>query len=398
MFSIITYAVEMLIEYGVMRMLGTILMQIVQGSLGFFIFRSRTTAYYFSNDVHYGGAKYISTGRGYAIKHNTFVKVYTSYARSHLYYAAELLMLAILLVLIETVSYAGIVWSTYMVSVAILWAPFWFNPQTFQLERCKDDFESWLLWMKDVTEPSTNSTWFSWNKDQLEKPRNEDQKQTNPLAGALRGVVQGLPTALLVVASITRIDNTTYNRWLVFATLSGGFWGIAAVVWFVRHMLLKRYMHRTWRLVRTFTFVALIAGVVCVIIFVPAAMSVGVGVKNVVLILLANFSAGAFLVQVLLYVFRRSLKARAVVDGAYRMLDWFLGYFLFGFLFLLSFLFIIDKIQGALLFNMKFAKALERSRLLEANYLTSYVDRASERSKKTLKEEVLKELADEKKR
>lgn len=48
----------------------------------------------------------------------------------------------------------------------------------------------------------------------------------------------------------------------MFATLSGGFWGIAAVVWFVRHMLLKRYMHRTWRLVRTFTFVALIAGVV----------------------------------------------------------------------------------------------------------------------------------------
>ena len=29
---------------------------------------------------------------------------------------------------------------------------------------------------------------------------------------------------------------------------------------------------------------------------------------------------------------------------------------------------------------------LQRSRLLEANYLTSYVDRASERSKKTLKE------------
>jgi hypothetical protein len=47
------------------------------------------------------------------------------------------------------------------------------------------------------------------------------------------------------------------------------------------------------------------------------------------------------------------------------MLDWFLGYFLFGFLFLLSFLFIIDKIQGALLFNMKFAKALEVSRAVE---------------------------------
>lgn len=30
-------------------------------------------------------------------------------------------------------SYAGISWSTWMVSISILWAPFWFNPQTFQV-------------------------------------------------------------------------------------------------------------------------------------------------------------------------------------------------------------------------------------------------------------------------
>jgi hypothetical protein len=40
---------------------------------------------------------------------------------------------------------------------------------------------------------------------------------------------------------------------------------------------------------------------------------------------------------------------------------------------------------------------VQRSRLLEANYLTSYVDRASERSKKGLKDEVLAELAKDKK-
>lgn len=397
MFSIITYAVEMLLEYGFMKMAANIVMQIIQGSLGFFIFRSRTTAFYFANDVQYGGAKYIPTGRGYAIKHNTFVKVYTSYARSHLYYAAELLLLAILLLLIETTSYAGVAWSTWMVSISILWSPFWFNPQTFQLERCKDDFEAWLLWMTDVTDTSTNTTWFSWNKSQLEKARNEGRTQTNPLATALRGVVSGLPTALLVVASITRLDNTTYNKWIVFATLSGGFWGCMVVVWFIRHMLLKRYMFRLWRLVRTFVVLGVIAFLVCVIIFIPDALSVGVGIKNLILILLANFSGAAFLVQVLVYAFRGSLSARRVVDSAYRMLDWFMGYFLFAFLFLLSFLFIFDKIQGALLFNMKFAKALERSRLLEANYLTSYVDRASERSKKTLKEEVMKELGADKK-
>lgn len=69
------------------------------------------------------------------------------------------------------------------------------------------------------------------------------------------------------------------------------------------------------------------------------------------------------------------------------MLDWALGYMLFGFLFLLSFLQIVDIMQGALLFNMKFAKALQRSRLLESNFFSSYVDRAMERVTKNLKEE-----------
>ncbi len=53
----------------------------------FGIFRSRTSAYYFAQDLKHGGAAYIPTGRGYALKHATFVKTYTSYGRSHIYYA-----------------------------------------------------------------------------------------------------------------------------------------------------------------------------------------------------------------------------------------------------------------------------------------------------------------------
>ena len=53
----------------------------------FAVFRSRTSAYYFSQDLKHGGAAYIPTGRGYALRHITFVKTYTAYARSHIYYA-----------------------------------------------------------------------------------------------------------------------------------------------------------------------------------------------------------------------------------------------------------------------------------------------------------------------
>ena len=47
----------------------------------FGIFRSRTSAYYFKEDVKSGGAAYIPTGRGYALRHLSFVKTYSSYAR-----------------------------------------------------------------------------------------------------------------------------------------------------------------------------------------------------------------------------------------------------------------------------------------------------------------------------
>ncbi len=47
----------------------------------FGIFRSRTSAYYFKEDVVSGGAAYIPTGRGYALSHMSFVKTYSSYAR-----------------------------------------------------------------------------------------------------------------------------------------------------------------------------------------------------------------------------------------------------------------------------------------------------------------------------
>ena len=129
------------------------------------------------------------------------MQVYTTYARSHLYYAAELVLLLVLLALVgvqvrarrgaggwargvgaslrhvhscpstssltplpdpphpHPQSYPSLTWSTWMVAVAILWAPFWFNPSCFQLEKAKEDFEAWLLWMSDVVDAETGGTW-----------------------------------------------------------------------------------------------------------------------------------------------------------------------------------------------------------------------------------------------
>ena len=104
---------------------------------------------------------------------------------------------------------------------------------------------------------------YSWNKGQLDKARNEGNKQTNPWATAVGGVVRALPTALLVIASITKLQNTRYNKWYVFGVLSGGFWIAIAVVAVIRRMLLLRYQYRLWRMVRTIVALAVIAFWVC---------------------------------------------------------------------------------------------------------------------------------------
>lgn len=259
------------------------------GSLAFFVFRSRTSAYFFLSDVQYGGAKYIPTGRGYQLKHNSFVKVYSNYARSHLYYAAELLLLLVLLALLNPQNYPNTTWSTWLVSVSIFWAPFWFNPGSFLIERTKDDFEAWMLWMSDVVDPETGSTWDSWNKSQLEKPRNDRRTQTNHLATALRGLLGALPTAVMTLGAITNLEDTRWNKWAVFGVITGVFWAAIVGLSMARKVLMVGRHYRIWRLVRSLIVVGLIAFLVCAIIFIPNVGS-GVGLKNLVLICFANFS------------------------------------------------------------------------------------------------------------
>lgn len=71
-----------------------------------------------------------------------------------------------------------------------------------------------------------------------------------------------------------------------------------------------------------------------------------------------------------------------------RQADYLIGYFLFLFLFVLSFIQITDAIQGALLFNVKFAESLRRSRLLNVAYVANTIDRTVERKLREQKEKV----------
>ena len=213
--------------------------------------------------------------------------------------------------------------------------------------------------------------------------------QTNPIATSIRGILGTLPTAILTVGAVTNLQDTRWNKWIVFGVITGAFWCVILLMTVMRRWLVIGRHYRIWRLVRTFAVGALIAFFVCAIIFMPSASS-GIGLRNIIFIIFANFSFAVVVTKVMLFIAPRSaLAPRTAVDGAYRVLDYILGYFLFFFLFLLSFLQVFNAVQGALLYNIKFSRKLEEARMLGSNnYITSYVDRATERINNNLKTEL----------
>jgi hypothetical protein len=244
---------------------------------------------------------------------------------------------------------------------------------------------------------------------QLEKARNDNQRQTNPLATTCRGILGSIPTAVLTFGSITNLEDTTWNKWAVFGVITGVFWFVVFGMVTLYRILIARRKYRIWRLVRMLGALGLLAFLICAIIFVPSVGG-GIGLKNIILIIFANFSVGrallvwlmvlilltillflqgaAVVTQSLLYIAPRSLTLRTVVDGAYRVLDYILGYFLFFFLFLLSFLQVFDWVQTTLLYNIKFQKKLEQARLLgDNNFISSYVKRSLERNNNKMRDE-----------
>ena len=154
------------------RLQGTIaiLRQALAGSFLFFIFRQQTSAYYFTQIVYYGGAKYIATGRGFDLTHTPFVKHYEAFGRSHILFGFQLALMATMLALLGIPSYAMATWGTWLVALALTASPFWFNPATFRVKSVLEDFNAWRRWLAGSTDPSTGNSWCGAHSTLLHCP------------------------------------------------------------------------------------------------------------------------------------------------------------------------------------------------------------------------------------
>lgn len=143
-------------------------------SVLFYPFSMQTRGHNFGFAVNYGRAGYVATGRGYAIKSNSVVQLFTSYAASHIYFGIEM---AAMLILYELWKAKGkdfmSTWSVWSVVISLCLSPWIFNPQALHRATLWTSWVEWTLWLYGRGDLTVgNGSWKNWAEKRLAAKRN----------------------------------------------------------------------------------------------------------------------------------------------------------------------------------------------------------------------------------
>ncbi|CAD7698647.1 unnamed protein product [Ostreobium quekettii] len=371
MLTVIAYIGELLLELGLLQTAAVILLQVISGSLSFFIFKQQTDAAAFVEDMNYGGARYVGTGREFALTHNAFVSLYARYARSHLYFATKLVMLCVMLGVLDIPGYGFATFGSWMVAISLVTAPFWFNPVQFVMSQTKADYKQWVRWMEgEERDPDSKLTWYTWHDKMMSKIRNESANMTDHWLNGAKAIISNLFTnGLLAIAAISQIETEKdKNAIYLWAAVS-----LALSVVVAMSVLLQTCFHQREQATATRVFRMLPALFFFIATIVLAEANIGaktddgkIGLKNLLLIYYANLQIIIFGIQVMQRTMQDRIGVRHAVDQAYYLLDYFLGVIFFGVLFVFSFTGIMNIIQNTLLFSVTFASSIRNKELVDA--------------------------------
>jgi len=428
MITIIAYIGELLLEMGLLQTLVIILVQVISGSLAFFIFKQQTDASAFVEDMNYGGARYVGTGREFALMHNPFVTLYVRYARTHFYFAYNLVLLCILLAILDVPGYASATFGAWMVALSLLFAPFWFNPVQFVVEKTKADYKQFNRWLQgEEVDPDSQQTWYTWHDKQMEKIRNENSNITDHYLNGARSILWSFVTnGLLLLAAVSqlrtnrdldriedledqieelenamararstnvddldtliRFKNTIQNQLMREQDDHLGLSSTNSIEKFEKYLIVTvtilaggamqylmysclkaRGKQRGARIIKVTTLVSFIIGS-CILAMIPNFLETRDeknGWRNLLLLYYANLNLIIFIISFLEHTFFDRVSVRHLVDRAYFILDNICSTILFAILFLLSFIRIVSIIQNTLLYNVSVASSIQSKELVE---------------------------------
>ena len=127
-----------------------------------FMFHIQTKAFYMTQTILVGGAKYRPTGRGFVTQHTPMDELYRFFASSHFYLGVEMgAGLIVMGIYSEAKQYFGRTWSLWLASLSFIASPFWFNPLTFDWNTVSADYVKFIAWMCGSSGGAARS-WSIW--------------------------------------------------------------------------------------------------------------------------------------------------------------------------------------------------------------------------------------------
>ncbi|KAJ6784697.1 hypothetical protein PWT90_00440 [Aphanocladium album] len=157
--SFIPLVAHEVIDRGVLRACTRFLKQLFSLSIFFEIFACQIYANAVEQDISYGGARYIGTGRGFATSRIPFGVLYSRFAGNSIYLGFRLL--GILLFASVTIWQAGLTY--FWISVlALTLSPFLFNPHQFAWSDFFIDYREFIRWLSRGNSRGHGSSWIAF--------------------------------------------------------------------------------------------------------------------------------------------------------------------------------------------------------------------------------------------
>ncbi|KAM0324528.1 hypothetical protein ACHAQA_007913 [Verticillium albo-atrum] len=157
--SFVPLFVQELTERGFWRAAKRLAKQICSLSPFFEVFVCQIYANSVQQDLSFGGARYIGTGRGFATARIPFGVLYSRFAGPSIYFGSRLLMM--LLFATVTIWQAALTyfWITLM---ALVISPFLYNPHQFAWGDFFIDYRDFLRWLSRGNSRSHASSWIAF--------------------------------------------------------------------------------------------------------------------------------------------------------------------------------------------------------------------------------------------
>lgn len=151
--------VQELTERGVLRAATRLAKQFCSLSPFFEVFVCQIYANSVTQDLSFGGARYIGTGRGFATARIPFGVLYSRFAGPSIYLGSRLLLMLLFATL--TVWQAALVYF-WISLLALVVSPFIYNPHQFAWNDFFIDYRDYLRWLSRGNSLSHSSSWISF--------------------------------------------------------------------------------------------------------------------------------------------------------------------------------------------------------------------------------------------